>query len=53
MYWITGILGVALVTTPFLFGFQDNTPALYTAILVGAAVALVSAMEGLVKDNNN
>ncbi|MCL5114022.1 MAG: SPW repeat protein [Patescibacteria group bacterium] len=45
MYWITGILGLAFAAAPFVFGYSSNTIALYTSLVLGAAVVVVSAIE--------
>ena len=47
MYWITGILGLAFALAPFLFGYSNNSAALWTSLLVGGATAVVSWFEGV------
>ena len=45
MYWITGILGLALIAAPFAFGFSDINAALWTSVIIGTLVFVVSAVE--------
>lgn len=42
MYWLVGILGVALAIAPFLFGYSNNVTALWTSLILGVIVAAVS-----------
>lgn len=46
MYWITGILGLALAVAPYLFNYTGNTAAFWTSILIGGAAVAVSFIEG-------
>lgn len=46
MYWATGILGLVLAAAPWLFGYSDNTSALWTSLLIGGATIVVSWIEG-------
>lgn len=50
MYWITGVLGLILAVAPFIFGYTDNSAALWTSVLVGGATIIVSIMEGVQAD---
>ncbi len=45
MYWITALLGVVLVSTPFVLGFSDNQPALWTTELIGFTLIGASLLE--------
>lgn len=42
MYWITGILGLAFVIAPFVLGYSGDSSALWTTIVLGAAIVVVS-----------
>lgn len=42
MFLITGILGVALIASPFLLGFTHHSAALWVSIVLGAIVWAVS-----------
>lgn len=53
MYWITGILGLAFILAPFVFGFSGNSPAMWTSIVLGAVIALASLVEGWTRDDRN
>lgn len=53
MYWITGILGLAMAVAPFLFGYTSNQPALWTSILVGLLVVGASVWEMAKNDREN
>lgn len=46
MYWLTGILGLILAIAPWLFGYANNTVALWTSLIVGGATIIVSLIEG-------
>jgi hypothetical protein len=50
MYWLTGILGALLVIAPFVLGFTGNPAALWTSVILGAAVVVVSAIKGWAHD---
>jgi peptidoglycan/LPS O-acetylase OafA/YrhL len=47
MAWSTLILGAALVVAPFILGYSDNTMALWSSVLLGAVIALVSAYKAI------
>lgn len=51
MYWITGILGIALAGSPFVFGYSGDFNAMATSLAVGGALLALSALEGYAKDN--
>ncbi len=50
MYWLTGLLGLILFVAPFLFGYADNTGALWTSLIVGAFLMVDSVFEGVAED---
>lgn len=41
--WLSVLLGVWLIISPWVLGFTTNTNAFWNAILVGIAVVVVSA----------
>lgn len=45
MYWITGILGLILAVAPFIFGYSNDSAALWTSMIVGGATVVVSLIE--------
>ncbi len=45
MYWIIGILGLALILAPFVLGYSDNSTALCTNIVLGAAIAILAGIK--------
>ncbi len=47
MYYITGIIGLLLIVAPYFFGYSHNTGALWTSLLVGLGVLIVSTIEGI------
>jgi uncharacterized membrane protein HdeD (DUF308 family) len=53
MYWITGILGLALILAPFVFGFSANASAMWSSIVLGAVITLASIVEGWTRDDRN
>ena len=50
MYWITGILGILLIIAPAALGYSSDTPALWSNVVLGLAVLIVSAIKGLIPD---
>lgn len=45
MYWMTGILGLALAVAPFVLGYSNNVAALWTSLLIGGATIIASGIE--------
>jgi hypothetical protein len=45
MYWTTGILGLILTIAPFIFGYSNDSAALWTSFIVGGATIVVSLIE--------
>jgi hypothetical protein len=43
--WVNLMVAVVLIISPFIFGFSDNTNAMWTAICAGAIVTVVSLLE--------
>ncbi|HBY96727.1 MAG: SPW repeat protein [Ardenticatenaceae bacterium] len=50
MYWVTGILGLALILAPFVLGYNDNVGALWSSLILGAVMALVSGYKAAARD---
>lgn len=50
MYWITGILGLVFVLSPFVLGYSNNAAAMWTSLLIGGATIVVSWIEGAQED---
>lgn len=53
MYWITGLVGLASIVAPFILGYSDNVAALWTNLIIGAALVVASVMEGAARDLDN
>lgn len=51
-YWIAGIAGIAAIAAPFILGFTALTAALWTSIIVGALVVIISGYEVVVTQPN-
>src|SRR5690242_4027836 len=51
MYWITGLLGLALGVCPWVFNYTDNTNALWASVIIGAAIVLVSLYKAVIQDS--
>jgi SPW repeat-containing protein len=47
MYWITGILGILLMSAPYLLGYADNFAAYWTSLTIGLIVSIASIWEGV------
>ena len=50
MYWVTGILGILLIIAPFVLGYRTDSPALWSNVILGIIVLLVSAWKGFRPD---
>jgi general stress protein CsbA len=50
MYWLTGILGILLIVAPFALGYRSDSPALWSNIILGLIVLVVSAIKGFFPD---
>lgn len=46
MYWLTGVLGIVLTFSPFVFGYSENTFALWTSVILGGTSIVMSVFEG-------
>jgi hypothetical protein len=53
MYWITGILGLAMGAAPWVFNYADNMTAAWASVIIGAAIVVVSLYKGFVQDTQN
>ena len=42
MFWLTSILGLALSISPFVMGFASHGIALWTSLVLGMIVVVVS-----------
>jgi hypothetical protein len=47
MYWLTAVLGLAMAVAPFAFGYNTNTFAMWTSIVLGLVVMLASIYEAM------
>jgi len=47
MYWLTGILGLALAVAPFLLGYSNHQMAMWTGVILGIVVLAASIFEAL------
>jgi hypothetical protein len=50
MFWLTGILGLVLILAPFVLGYQNDPTALWTSVICGAAVVVVSGYKAWAHD---
>ncbi len=50
MYWITALIGLALIIAPFALAFSGNRAALTSSVVLGAAVLVLSILKGLLRD---
>lgn len=53
MFWITALLGLASIVSPFLFGYSTNETAMWTSIVIGGILLVASFFEGLARDQEN
>ena len=47
MYWLTGIAGAILMAAPYMFSYADNLTALWTSLIAGFVVIVLSVWEGM------
>ena len=47
MYWATGILGLVLAVAPFMFGYNTNSAAMWTSVILGLVVLGASIYEAM------
>ncbi|MEZ4711038.1 MAG: SPW repeat protein [Caldilineaceae bacterium] len=47
MYWLTGVLGLALAVAPFLLRYSDHQMAMWTGVILGLVVLVASVFEAL------
>ncbi len=52
MYWITGLVGLGSIVAPFVLTYTDNTPALWSSLIIGAALVVTSALEAVERDQD-
>ncbi|MFW5943116.1 MAG: SPW repeat protein [Chloroflexota bacterium] len=52
MYWLIALLGVALAVAPFVLGYSDETTAMWTSVILGAAVALIAGFKAAAHDTH-
>jgi hypothetical protein len=45
MNWVTIIAGAILFVAPYVTGYSDTTPALWTSLIMGAAIAIFGFMQ--------
>src|SRR5438105_15592635 len=50
MYLLTGFLGLMAMVALFLFGFSQDTAALWTSLITGAVLIVDSTIEGFAGD---
>lgn len=50
MYWLTGVLGLALFFAPFVLGYSTDSTAFWSNIVLGSAVVVISGIKGLMQD---
>jgi uncharacterized membrane protein len=47
MHWLTGILGLGLAVAPFVLGYSNNSPAMWTGVILGVVVVVLSVLEAM------
>ncbi len=50
VYWVTGILGVLFIIAPFVLGYTGTPVALWTTVILGAAILIFSAIKAGIHD---
>lgn len=47
MYWLTGALGAIIAIAPFVLRYNNNAAAMWTSVILGLAVVVLSVMEAM------
>lgn len=45
MYWVTGLAGLLLTIAPFVLGYQNNSYAMWTGVILGVVTLAASLYE--------
>lgn len=53
MYWFTAFLGLVSIAAPYFLNYSGNVPALWTSLIFGAVLVVVSVMEGFANDKDS
>ncbi len=53
MFWITGLLGLALAGAPWIFNYSSESTAMWTCVIAGGIVVLASAAKGVMQDSES
>lgn len=53
MYWIIGLLGLALLIAPFALDYTTDTVAMWTNIIIGVITLLAAGFEATAKGREN
>lgn len=53
MYGLIALIGITSLFAPFVFGYSDNSAALWTNLTVGFVLTSVSLFERLARDKEN
>lgn len=51
MFWLTGLLGLALILAPFVLSYNTDNDALWCCVILGAVMVIASLIEGLMQDD--
>jgi len=44
--WLSGIIGIWLIVSPWVYGFANNTGALWNSIIFGVIVLILAIWAG-------
>lgn len=50
MYLLTGFLGLVAIVAPYIFGYSQDSTALWTSLIIGAILVIASVFEGIAAD---
>lgn len=53
MYYLTGLLGLVAIAAPYFLNYSSNLTALWTSLIFGAVLVVVSVLEGLAQDKES
>lgn len=51
MFWITVILGLAMAMAPWALGYDGNSAATWSSVILGMVMAFVSGYKAAVRDH--
>lgn len=51
--WLTGLIGIWLIISPWVYGFTSNVGAMWNSVIFGIIVLILAIWSGAAIKNNN